>query len=217
MYNETFFECQLQGRDKTTGAVCFSPRKRKIVADYSEKQNSIKIKKFNVDTSSNTNDILMGDTIAIEKYPELDISRSEIQSSTRLSSVKSVRIGQHVTVKAKVTNMSKEEKAGDLTLVNFTLLDPSASIKMVLWENFINQVGNNRTYMFHNVTVRKDKYHDNLYLSTVKYGTEIQLTGDFTEVLAVPLTQDTTQFVSTTTEGEILYKESLPSAHISSS
>ena len=111
--------------------------------------------------------------------------------------------------------MSKEEKAGDLTLENCTLLDPSASIKMVLWENFINQVRNNRTYMFHNVTVRKDKYHDNLYLSTVKYGTEIQLTGDFTEVLAVPLTQDTTQFVSTTTEGEIPYKESLPSAHIS--
>ena len=99
--------------------------------------------------------------------------------------------------------MSKEE-AGDLTLVNCTLLDPSASIKMVLWENFINQVEKNRTYMIHNVTVRKDKYHDNVYLNTAKYGTEIKLTEDFTEVLAVPLTQDTTQFVSTTIEGEIL-------------
>jgi len=39
--------------------------------------------------------------------------------------------------------MSKEEKAEDLTLVNCTLLDPSASIKMVLLENFINQVKNN--------------------------------------------------------------------------
>lgn len=106
-----------------------------------------------MDNSSNTNDMLMGDTIVVEHYPELDISRSEIQSSTTLSSVKSVRIGQHVTVKAKVTNMSKEEKAGDLTLVNCTLLEPSASIKMVLRENFMNQVENNRTYMFHNVTV----------------------------------------------------------------
>jgi len=44
--------------------------------------------------------------------------------------------------------MSKEENAGDLTLLNCTLLDPSASIKMVLWENFINKVENNRTYMF---------------------------------------------------------------------
>lgn len=138
---------------KTTGAVCLSPRKHNIFADYSEKKSPIKSKKFNVDNSSNTNDMLMGDTIVVEHYPELDISRSEIQSSTTLSSVKSVRIGQHVTVKAKVTNMSKEEKAGDLTLVNCTLLEPSASIKMVLRENFMNQVENNRTYMFHNVTV----------------------------------------------------------------
>lgn len=148
-----FFECQSQGRQKTTGAVCLSPRKHNIFADYSEKKSPIKSKKFNVDNSSNTNDMLMGDTIVVEHYPELDISRSEIQSSTTLSSVKSVRIGQRVTVKAKVTNMSKEEKAGDLTLVNCTLLEPSASIKMVLRENFMNQVENNRTYMFHNVTV----------------------------------------------------------------
>lgn len=111
-----FFERQSQGRQKTTGAVCLSPRKHNIFADYSEKKSPIKSKKFNVDNSSNTNDMLMGDTIVVEHYPELDISRSEIQSSTTLSSVKSVRIGQHVTVKAKVTNMSKEEKAGDLTL-----------------------------------------------------------------------------------------------------
>ena len=146
----------------------------------------------------------MGDTVIVEHYPQLDFSRSESQSSTMLSSVKSVRIGQHVTVKAKVTNMSKEEKAGNFTLVNCTLLDPAASVRMVLWENFSNQVENNHTYTFHNVTVQKVKYHDNIYLNTAKYGTEIKLIGDFTEVLAVPLTQDTTQFVPTTIEGEIL-------------
>ena len=41
MYNEKFFECQLQGRDETiTRAVCFSPRKHKIFADYSGKKRS---------------------------------------------------------------------------------------------------------------------------------------------------------------------------------
>lgn len=80
--------------------------------------------------------------------------------------------------------------------MNCTLLDPTASIKMVLWENFINQVENNHTYIFHNVTVRKDKQNDTIYLNTSQYGTEIKLTEDFTEILAVPLTQDTTQYVS---------------------
>ena len=98
----------------------------------------------------------------------------------------------------------QKKKAGDLTLVNCTLLDPTASVRMVSWENFINQVENNRTYMSHNVTVRKDKYHYNIYLNTAKYGTEVKRTQDFTEVSAMPLTQDTTQFVSSTIEGEIL-------------
>ena len=179
-----------------TQAVCLSPGKRKIFADLEEKKSAIKIKKFRVDTNANMSDLLMGHDVIVEHYPELDFQRSQIQSSTTLLSVKSVRIGQHLTVKAKVTNMSKELKGGDLTLVNCTLLDPTASIKMVLWENFINQVENNHTYIFHNVTVRKDKYNDTIYLNTSQYGTEIELTEDFTEILAVPLTQDTTQYVS---------------------
>ena len=77
-----------------------------------------------MDTNANTSDLLMGHDVIVEHYPELDFQRSQIQSSTTLLSVKSVRIGQHVTVKAKVTNMSKELKGGDLTLVNCTLLDP---------------------------------------------------------------------------------------------
>lgn len=41
VYNEKFFECRLQGRDETiTRAVCFSPRKHKIFADYSGKKRS---------------------------------------------------------------------------------------------------------------------------------------------------------------------------------
>ena len=70
MYNEKFFECQLQGRDETiTRAVCLLPRKPIIFADYSGKKRPIKVKKFNVDTSSNTNNMLIGDTVIVEHYP----------------------------------------------------------------------------------------------------------------------------------------------------
>ena len=86
-----FLECQFQGRDQTISrAVCFSPRKRKSFTDYSEKNSAFKVKKFNVDTSMNTKDMLMGDTVVVEHYPELDFSRSEILFSTTLSSVKSI-------------------------------------------------------------------------------------------------------------------------------
>ena len=66
-----------------------------------------------MDTNGNTSDLLMGHDVIVELYPELDFQRSQIQSSTTLLSVKSVRIGHHLTVKANVTNMSKELKGGD--------------------------------------------------------------------------------------------------------
>ena len=186
VYNEKFFNASCKGRMNQLPEPSASPlRKHKIFADFEEKKSPIKIKKFRVDTNANTSDLLMDHDAIVKHYPELDFKRAQIQSSNTLLSVKSVRIGQHVTVKAKVTNMSKELKGGDLTLVNCTLLDPTPSIKMALWENFINQVKNNCTYIFYNVTVRKDKYNDTVYLNTSQYGTEIKLTEDFTEISAV--------------------------------
>jgi len=55
-----------------------------------KKNSAFKVEKFSVDTSMNTNDVLMRDTVVVEHYTELDFSRSEIQSSTMFSSVKSV-------------------------------------------------------------------------------------------------------------------------------
>ena len=51
--------------------------------------------------------------------------------------------------------------------------------------------------------------HRNIYLNTANCGTEIKLTDEFKKkFLLVPLTQvtqDTTQFISTAIEGEILF------------
>ncbi|CAH3123198.1 unnamed protein product [Porites lobata] len=136
VYNEKFFQCQLQGRDESvTRAVCFSPSKRKIFADFQDKKSPIKIKRFKVDTNANTSDLLMGHDVIVEHYPELDFQRSQIQSSTTLLSVKSVRVGQHITVKAKLTNMSKQQKAGDLTLFS-----DEKSLELTLFEEPIKQI-----------------------------------------------------------------------------
>ena len=76
VYNEKFFQCQLQGKDESIArAVCFSPRKRKIFADFEEKKSPIKIKKLRVDTNANTSDLLMGHDVIVEHYPELDFQR----------------------------------------------------------------------------------------------------------------------------------------------
>ena len=94
--------------------MCFSPRKHKIFTDYSGKKSSIRVKKFNADTSSNTNDMLMGDTVIVEHYPQLDSPDQRFNLQPRFQQ-------SNQCLKAKVTNMSKEEMAGDLTLMNCTL------------------------------------------------------------------------------------------------
>ena len=100
VYNKKFFECQLQ---TITRVVCFSPRKHKIFTDYSGKKSSIRVKKFNADTSSNTNDMLMGDTVIVEHYPQLDSpdQRFNLQPCFHQS---------NQCLKAKVTNMSKKKR-----------------------------------------------------------------------------------------------------------
>ena len=111
VYNEKFFNASCKRRMNQLPEPSASPlRKHKIFADFEEKKSLIKIKKFRVDTNANASDLLMGHDVIVEHYPELDFQRAQIQSSNTLLSVKSVRIGQHVTVKAKVINMSKELK-----------------------------------------------------------------------------------------------------------
>ena len=60
-----FFECQLEGRYKSTQSSLFLTKEVTFLQTTVERRAlCIKVKKFNVhDTFSNTNDKLMGDTI----------------------------------------------------------------------------------------------------------------------------------------------------------
>ena len=55
---------------------------------------------------------------------------------------KSVRVSQHVTVKAKVANLIqvKKDNSRRFNIVQVELGDPSRSIKRILWESSVNSV-----------------------------------------------------------------------------
>lgn len=79
-----------------------------------------------------------------------------------------VRVGQHVTVKAEVANLTEVRKtvtdSDRFTMVHSVLADPSISMKLILWESFVNSVLVGSTCLFHSLTVRKDKFTDEIYL-----------------------------------------------------
>ena len=69
---------------------------------------------------------------------------------------KTVCIGQHATVMAKVANLAKENKdnSGRFNMTHAVLVDPASSIKLILWESFVSSAVAESTYSFHNLTVR---------------------------------------------------------------
>ena len=60
--------------------------------------------------------------------------------------------------------------------------DPSRFIKLTLWESSVSSVVAESTYLFHNLTVHKDKFTDEIYLNTAQSGTTVNITDDFKEI-----------------------------------
>lgn len=90
------------------------------------------------------------------------------------------------------------------------LVDPSATMKLVLWADFVDSVLEGDTYTFHNIRVNKDKQTGDIYVNTAKSGTTISSAQAFTDVL--PITpQIPNEYITTTADGEILGVEKVAS------
>ena len=91
--NGKYFDFQLQMKHKTVRAVCFSPPKRKYFSEYSTSNTPVEIKKFKVDTNSNAEDLVMGNNVAVQYYPNIDFQKVEIPSSVTLATLSNVSVG----------------------------------------------------------------------------------------------------------------------------
>ena len=169
-------------------------------SEYSKNSSPVKVKKFKVDTNSNTEDLIM-ENVSIEHFPDIDFTRIEIPTTITLSTIKSVCIGQLVTIKAKVIHLTSVQyvQSGKLRIVEADLLNPSATLKVILWEDFVDAVADGNTYMFHNMRMKKDSYTSEIYVNTAKYGTPLQQLTHLQKYLPLPHAS-----LTTTIAGEIL-------------
>ena len=83
------------------------------------------------------------------------------------------------------------------------LVDPSGTIRIVLWEEFVSAVAEGNTYIFSDIRVKKDNHTNEIYVNTAKTGTKITPSDPFTEIL--PITEEeANEHNSTTLTAEIL-------------
>jgi len=182
-----YFDFQMQTKDKTVRGVCFSPPKLKRFSELSQKSSPVKLKKFRVDTASNSEDLLMGRDVIIEDLQEIDSQKQELPTTMNVSNAKAVCPGQEITIKAKVAHIYPAKTVGkdNVLMQNAVVVDPTGTIKLTLWENYTNSVNQGSTYIFKNLTVRKDKFTTELYVSTLNSITAIESAPDFQEILPV--------------------------------
>ena len=99
----------------------------------------------------------MGDDVSVEDCPNINFQKSELPSTMNIAVAKTVCVGQHVTVKAKVANLKYQTKLKEhsdrFIMVHAVVVDPSCFIKLTLWESFVSSVVAGNAYLFHSLTV----------------------------------------------------------------
>ena len=169
-------------------AICFSPEKTAPLTKAMETKSPIKIKKYeyndkfkNIVIKNNTSITDSQESFAFTPPTSL---QGKIQT---IDSLNSTTPQQLVTLKATVKNVPgpktvKIEK-GTLAKLSATLVDPSGSIHAVFWEEWVNFVEVNKTYVFTNLRMRKDNYTGELYVDTAKQGFKLEQAPDVAEEL----------------------------------
>ena len=178
----------------------FSPPKLKRFSELSSTDSPVKIKKFRIDTNSNAEDLLMGSDVSVEPFPTIDFPKVNKPTTMNLGTIKSLRPGQTVTVTAKVSHLhpSKSVGSNNTRVQNGMIVDPSGTMKLTLWRDFVGTIEQGSTYTLKNFNIYEDKLTHEICISTALAGSKIEPAFEFEEVLAVSVV------TSTTTHGEVI-------------
>ena len=166
----TYFDLVVQTADDTNvRAICFSPKKHTDLQTRSKASSPVKLSNFRIQQHGNSKTILMDNKLQIAET-KVSFPPKPIPQTNNIASLSGVHFQQLITIKAKVTNMGATKTVntsnGVKRKADCYLTDPSGTIKLTLWEDFINDVQEGKTYTFHNVRVIKEYKSDKLALGT---------------------------------------------------
>lgn len=186
-----YFDCKLQTRSSVVKGVCFSPEKKKHLEDFMHTREAVTLTKCDISNKFNVTNIVINKKTNVQKCTTpLNFERVDIENTTvKLSTVKSILFGQLINVKATVRQLSGSKiistSAGArLKKQEAVLVDPFGSIKIILWEDFVDTIETGNTYLFKNIRLKKDNYNNIIYVNTAMTGTQINEATAFDQPLA---------------------------------
>ena len=112
----------------------------------------------------------MGNNVAISHNPNIDFPKVEMPSSVTLATLRNVCVRQLVTIKAKIIHLSPINvlQSGKLRMIQAHLVDPSGTIRILLWQKFVDVVTEGDTYVFSDIRVKKDSHTNEIYVNAAK-------------------------------------------------
>lgn len=72
---------------------------------------------------------------------------------------------------------------GPISNQSCMLQDTSGTIKCLLWEEWVDKVQDDETYLFTNMRVKRDNYTSEIFINTAKFGCKIEKAQPFNDVL----------------------------------
>lgn len=212
--NTKWFDCQFQLEDKTVRGVCFDPTTalQEQYTKLSEKKSPVKITNFETGNKRKgfPPDVIIKKRTRIDELSHsLPFQRQKSSGSTQatIGSLKDLQPGQLLSVSGMVSNLTdskvvKTKASRDISVRECQLTDPTGSVKLVMWDSFVDKVQEGKTYVFNNVRLKRDGVI--LSLVTSQSGCSIEQCNDFPNITPpspLPSTKKTDCFevIATTT------------------
>ena len=156
--------------------MCFAPSKMMNYFQLAEKEKSpVKINKFNVNQKYGNLSIVMNEKTKLSTAPrQLNFQFDETTTNKQhtISGLQKISPGQLVSLKAHISQMGPVRKAAFANedgpnKQEGIIVDPTASIRIILWGSSVNTMEQNKTYIIKNSRLRKDR-NGELYVNSPK-------------------------------------------------
>ena len=170
-----YFNMTLQTSEGSKTAVCFSPEKRTTLEKHQADKSPVKIS--NIKFSSNYGKENVVDqsskisTIDDVGFQYTQMAPPSVISLLALNQVSSEQLVTSKAKAAKVTGLKKTTTSrnpnSQLMKQELVIVDPTASVKVILWEQFVDCLKEGQTYVFKNLRLKCEN-NGSMYLNTPK-------------------------------------------------
>ena len=167
-----YFNCTVQKKDGPVRAVCFSPNKHSEFTTLQKAKSPVKVSHY---TKSKGKDIVFNQYTKITPVDNIEFQHSSKLLITGLAntiaSLNEVAPEQLISVKAEIAEVSgvkivNTQHQGTLKKQEVLVRDTTSSMKVVLWEDNVEQLHKNKTYILKNLKVKVSNRER--YLNTPK-------------------------------------------------